>query len=198
MLHFNESWARGSGEEDAVGTGPDVDVDDGSGTGTDGVGAETWKVLIYDLVGRDVISPLLKVKDLREHAVTLHMCVPAAPVRERDASIVGTHAYIYQGGVTQRAAHTCVCTVRSCTDTHGRPRMCLCLCSCISPLSLSVRGRLGCCMRTASRCPTSRPFTLWSPRRTTLTALPRHGLIMAVGERECEGEYVSLCVCLCE
>lgn len=32
-----------------------------------------WKVLIYDRVGQDIISPLLSVKDLRELGVTLHV-----------------------------------------------------------------------------------------------------------------------------
>ncbi|KAF9808752.1 hypothetical protein SFRURICE_016269 [Spodoptera frugiperda] len=33
----------------------------------------TWKVLIYDRVGQDVISPLISVKELRELGVTLHV-----------------------------------------------------------------------------------------------------------------------------
>ncbi|RKO93438.1 Sec1-like protein, partial [Blyttiomyces helicus] len=32
-----------------------------------------WKVLIYDQLGQDIISPLLKVNDLREQGVTVHM-----------------------------------------------------------------------------------------------------------------------------
>jgi hypothetical protein len=32
-----------------------------------------WKVLIYDKMGQDIISPLLKVGDLRENGVTIHM-----------------------------------------------------------------------------------------------------------------------------
>lgn len=34
-----------------------------------------WKVLIYDRVGQDIISPLISVKELRELGVTLHVCV---------------------------------------------------------------------------------------------------------------------------
>jgi hypothetical protein len=34
-----------------------------------------WKVLIYDQFGQDIISPLLKVSDLRDHGVTVHMQV---------------------------------------------------------------------------------------------------------------------------
>lgn len=33
----------------------------------------TWKVLIYDRVGQDIISPLVSVKALREMGVTLHV-----------------------------------------------------------------------------------------------------------------------------
>lgn len=42
----------------------------------------TWKVLIYDANGRDVIAPLLKVKDLRDLGVTLHLPIdkPRQPV----------------------------------------------------------------------------------------------------------------------
>ena len=32
-----------------------------------------WKVLVYDRIGQDIISPLLSVKELRELGVTLHM-----------------------------------------------------------------------------------------------------------------------------
>eukprot|EP00051_Salpingoeca_urceolata_P031156 m.10522 g.10522 ORF g.10522 m.10522 type:complete len:632 (-) comp3809_c0_seq1:25-1920(-) len=36
-----------------------------------------WKVLVYDLIGQDIISPLLSVADLRELGVTLHLLVGA-------------------------------------------------------------------------------------------------------------------------
>lgn len=32
-----------------------------------------WKVLIFDSFGRDVISSVLRVNDLRENGVTVHM-----------------------------------------------------------------------------------------------------------------------------
>lgn len=32
-----------------------------------------WKVLIFDEFGRDIISSVLKVADLRENGVTVHM-----------------------------------------------------------------------------------------------------------------------------
>lgn len=34
-----------------------------------------WKVLVYDQIGQDIISPLLKVNQLREQGVTVHMFV---------------------------------------------------------------------------------------------------------------------------
>ncbi|XP_008553766.1 protein sly1 homolog [Microplitis demolitor] len=33
----------------------------------------TWKILIYDRVGQDIISPLISVKELRDLGITLHM-----------------------------------------------------------------------------------------------------------------------------
>jgi hypothetical protein len=32
-----------------------------------------WKLLVFDRLGQDIISPLLKVGDLREKGVTVHM-----------------------------------------------------------------------------------------------------------------------------
>lgn len=40
-----------------------------------------WKLLIYDKMGQDIISPLLSVKELRELGVTLHLPLDT----ERDA-----------------------------------------------------------------------------------------------------------------
>ena len=34
-----------------------------------------WKILIYDRIGQDIISPLISVKELRELGVTLHVFV---------------------------------------------------------------------------------------------------------------------------
>ncbi|KAI4477485.1 hypothetical protein M0804_012602 [Polistes exclamans] len=33
----------------------------------------SWKILIYDRLGQDIISPLISVKELREQGITLHM-----------------------------------------------------------------------------------------------------------------------------
>ena len=52
-----------------------VELQAGGGAGA-GAGAgwgEQWKLLIYDSYGRDVISPLMNVNELRKHGVTLHM-----------------------------------------------------------------------------------------------------------------------------
>lgn len=32
-----------------------------------------WKILIYDRVGQDIISPIISIKELRELGVTLHV-----------------------------------------------------------------------------------------------------------------------------
>jgi len=37
--------------------------------------SESWKVLVYDKFGSDVVAPLLTVGDLREHGVTLHLLI---------------------------------------------------------------------------------------------------------------------------
>ena len=69
MLHFNEPWSRAADGAGAENDGGDAAENDADGAGA----AETWKVLVYDTFGRDVISPILRVGDLREQAVTLHM-----------------------------------------------------------------------------------------------------------------------------
>jgi len=53
---------------------------------TSGGGDPTWKVLIYDKTGQNVIGPVLSVKELRELGVTLHLplhserdTIPEAP-----------------------------------------------------------------------------------------------------------------------
>jgi hypothetical protein len=39
-----------------------------------GLGGDlAWKVLIYDELGQDIISPLITVKELRDLGVTLHL-----------------------------------------------------------------------------------------------------------------------------
>jgi len=82
MLHFNEPWARNRDDADEAAdtASPALGGTGGSGGDAEG-GTEVWKVLIFDAFGRDVISPLLRVGELRENAVTLHMCVLVGPRR---------------------------------------------------------------------------------------------------------------------
>ena len=35
-----------------------------------------WKVLIYDQLGQEIIAPLLRISDLRENGITMHMYIP--------------------------------------------------------------------------------------------------------------------------
>lgn len=37
-----------------------------------------WKVLIYDRLGQDIISPLISIRELRDLGITLHMLVTVA------------------------------------------------------------------------------------------------------------------------
>lgn len=37
-------------------------------------GEPIWKVLVFDDLGRDVISSVMRVSDLRSMGVTMHMC----------------------------------------------------------------------------------------------------------------------------
>lgn len=39
-------------------------------------GEPIWKVLVFDDLGRDIISSVLRVNDLRTWGVTMHMYVP--------------------------------------------------------------------------------------------------------------------------
>lgn len=59
MLRFNN-------DPDAAGSG------ENSGTGT-----VTWKVLVFDTVGRDIISSVLRISDLFKSGVTLHVLLDA-------------------------------------------------------------------------------------------------------------------------
>ena len=36
-------------------------------------GDPIWKVLVFDNLGRDIISSVLRVSDLRAHGVTIHL-----------------------------------------------------------------------------------------------------------------------------
>ncbi|KAJ3414658.1 Vesicle trafficking between the ER and Golgi [Chytridiales sp. JEL 0842] len=54
----------------------DASDTDGSKLALVGDGGDlVWKVLIYDQTGQDIISPLMKVNELREAGVTVHMSI---------------------------------------------------------------------------------------------------------------------------
>nr|CCA17714.1 SEC1 family transporter SLY1 putative [Albugo laibachii Nc14]CCA18360.1 SEC1 family transporter SLY1 putative [Albugo laibachii Nc14] len=46
--------------------------------------SEQWKILIYDSFGRDIISPILKLQQLRKKGVTLHLLIdsPRDPIAD--------------------------------------------------------------------------------------------------------------------
>lgn len=68
-----------------------IEADDANDTNTDGGlrnttstilssdGEPIWKVLVFDDLGRDVISSVLRVSDLRSMGVTMHMSVLYVP-----------------------------------------------------------------------------------------------------------------------
>ena len=64
-----------------------LSLDPNGGPGTRNGSVEpSWKVLIYDKTGQDILGPLLSVKELRDLGVTLHLmlhsardCIPDAP-----------------------------------------------------------------------------------------------------------------------
>lgn len=43
-------------------------------------GDPVWKILVFDNLGRDVISSVLRVNDLRSWGVTIHLYVLVAPI----------------------------------------------------------------------------------------------------------------------
>ena len=46
---------------------------------------DPWKILVYDAFGRDIISPLLLVADLRKRGITLHLLLDSE--REQIADV---------------------------------------------------------------------------------------------------------------
>ena len=52
-------------------------TDTALGGGVDGSNGDTYKVLVLDRPCRDVVSPLVRVADLRKHGVTLHLALEA-------------------------------------------------------------------------------------------------------------------------
>lgn len=69
ILNLNNALEQGEGEEPlATGAlGPSSPI-------LNAEGEPIWKVLVFDDLGRDVISSVLRVSDLRSLGVTMHMC----------------------------------------------------------------------------------------------------------------------------
>lgn len=63
MLHFNNNKSNDETFSSC----------DGSATTCSPMEASTWKVLILDSVGQKILSPVMKVNDLRDHGVTLYL-----------------------------------------------------------------------------------------------------------------------------
>ncbi|KAJ3332084.1 Vesicle trafficking between the ER and Golgi [Blyttiomyces sp. JEL0837] len=70
MLNLNQK----DNEVDALGGSTDSPRMDGSSNVLANSTADpVWKVLVYDQAGQEIISPLMKVNELRENGVTVHM-----------------------------------------------------------------------------------------------------------------------------
>lgn len=69
MLHYN----TGGRTEREGRLGDEQIVSGGSATVDSPQEAAIWKILVMDGVGQRIISPMLKVNDLREHGVTLYL-----------------------------------------------------------------------------------------------------------------------------
>ena len=60
MLNLNASTSEGT-----------IDANNNNNSGNPG--GILWKVLIFDKLGQDIISSIMRVNDLRENGVTVHM-----------------------------------------------------------------------------------------------------------------------------
>lgn len=60
----------------------------------------TWKVLVLDKVAQDVIATSLRVQDLRDQGVTLHMFVNLLPLLTRLRSLRRLQRDTLRGGGT--------------------------------------------------------------------------------------------------
>lgn len=58
MLNLNESSQNKASNSSSSGAAPKEPI---------------WKILIYDRVGMDVLTPLFTVQELRQNGITLHM-----------------------------------------------------------------------------------------------------------------------------
>ena len=74
----------------------------GTGAGSSAVASAalpTWKVLIMDKVAQDVMATSLRVQDLRDQGVTLHMSVSSPPLTALShfiSSTVSSPAFYHQ------------------------------------------------------------------------------------------------------
>lgn len=70
MLHFNTPTE--SGKDGILET---MLTDTAGGVATTNAPNETsiWKVLVLDATGQRILSPIMKVNDLRDHGVTLYL-----------------------------------------------------------------------------------------------------------------------------
>ena len=66
---------------------------------------DPWKVLVYDAFCRDVISPLLKVADLRKRGVTLHLLIDSD--REQIADVPAVYFVRPTAANARRIASDC-------------------------------------------------------------------------------------------
>lgn len=77
LLNFNVPPAHASSSS---GAGPLAGLSDPVGSAAP---LPTWKVLVLDQRAQDVLATTLRVQDLRDSGVTLHMCVAAVEARSR-------------------------------------------------------------------------------------------------------------------
>lgn len=68
MLNLNHDSEESSADNDHTSNGATV-----SAPILNSDGDPIWKVLVFDDLGRDVISSVLRVSDLRTWGVTMHM-----------------------------------------------------------------------------------------------------------------------------
>lgn len=90
MLHFNTSMAV---EATLDGDAADGLTGVGGGAATLSAPSEAsvWKVLVLDSAGQKILSPIMKVNDLRDHGVTLYLYLQRAPGQCRGSSSLIPH-----------------------------------------------------------------------------------------------------------
>lgn len=76
MLHFNTGTGAGTPADGSTAEGlATTTVSASGGAATVSAPSETsvWKVLVLDATGQRILSPIMKVNDLRDHGVTLYL-----------------------------------------------------------------------------------------------------------------------------